>query len=167
MVDNFKKKILFISPGIDTGGAEKQLALLAKGLIGQGFTCLIVSLTKPQDDKKLADFRGLETITFDCQKRLWLPLTMWRLRKAIVDFKPDVIQGWMYVGNIVASVLRYGIDARVYHSLRASNMDHKRYKFKVWVNCILSKYVDGVVVNSCPQKPFLSKSFFFLRRSTY
>ena len=39
-----KKKIVFITPGVETGGAEKQLALLAKGLSQNGFLPLIISL---------------------------------------------------------------------------------------------------------------------------
>ena len=60
-----KKKIVFITPGIETGGAEKQLALLAKGLSQEGFLPLIIALSQSERRQRLSDFDGLQVVEID------------------------------------------------------------------------------------------------------
>ncbi len=143
-----KKKIVFITPGVETGGAEKQLALLAKGLSQNGFAPLIIALSISEERQRLSDFDGLQVVEINCRKLSQLASAMWKIRRTVKDHKPDVIQGWMYAGNIMASIIGVGIEAQVYHSLRASNMDAKRYGRIIKLNAFLSGYADGVVVNS-------------------
>ena len=143
-----KKKIVFITSGVETGGAEKQLALLAKGLSQNGFLPLIISLSQSERRQRLTDFDDLQVVEINCRKFSQLASAIWKIRRIIKDHKPDVIQGWMYVGNIMASIIGVGIDAQVYHSLRASNMDTKRYGRMIRFNAFLSHYADGVIANS-------------------
>jgi glycosyltransferase involved in cell wall biosynthesis len=143
-----KKKIVFITPGVETGGAEKQLALLAKGLSQNGFAPLIIALSLSERRQRLSDFDGLQVVEINCRKLSQLASAMWKIRRTVKDHKPDVIQGWMYAGNIMASIIGVGIEAQVYHSLRASNMDAKRYGRMIKLNAFLSGYADGVVANS-------------------
>ena len=143
-----KKKIVFITPGVETGGAEKQLALLAKGLSQNGFAPLIIALSLSERSQRLSDFDGLQVVEINCRKLSQLASAMWKIRRTVKDHKPDVIQGWMYAGNIMASIIGVGIEAQVYHSLRASNMDAKRYGRMIKLNAFLSGYADGVVANS-------------------
>lgn len=143
-----KKKIVFITPGVETGGAEKQLALLAKGLSQIGFVPLIIALSQSSRCQRLSDFDGLQVIEINCRQLFQLASAIWKIRRTVKDHKPDVIQGWMYAGNIMASIAGFGIDAQVYHSLRASNMDAKRYGPIIKLNAILSGYADAVVANS-------------------
>ena len=143
-----KKKIVFITPGVGIGGAEKQLASLAKGLSQNGFCPLIIALSHSERGQRLSDFDGLKVVEINCQKTSEVASAMWKIRGAVKDHKPDVIQGWMYAGNIMASIIGVGIDAQIYHSLRASDMDAKRYGRIVKLNAFLSGYVDGVIANS-------------------
>ena len=143
-----KKKIVFITPGVETGGAEKQLALLAKGLSQNGFAPLIIALSLSEGRQRLSDFDGLKVVEINCRKLSQLASAMWKIRRTVKDHKPDVVQGWMYAGNIMASIIGVGIEAQVYHSLRASNMDAKRYGRMIKLNAFLSGYADGVVANS-------------------
>ena len=143
-----KKKIVFITTSIEPGGAERQLALLAKGLAQNGFVPLIIALSKSMKSQRLSDFDGLQVVEINCRKLFQLASAMWKIRRIVKDHKPDVIQGWMYAGNIMASIAGVGIDAQVYHSLRASNMDAKRYGRIIKLNAFLSTYADGVIANS-------------------
>ena len=143
-----EKKIVFITPGVEIGGAEKQLALLAKGLSQDGFVPLIIALSQSRSCQRLSDFDGLQVIEINCRQLSQLAFAIWKIRRTIQDHKPDVIQGWMYAGNIMASIVSFGINAQVYHSLRASDMDAKRYGPIIKLNAFLSKYADGIVANS-------------------
>ena len=143
-----RKKIVFITPGVEIGGAEKQLALLAKGLSQDGYAPLIIALSQSRSCQRLSDFDGLQVIEINCRQLSQLPFAIWKIRRTIQDHKPDVIQGWMYAGNIMASIVSFGINAQVYHSLRASDMDAKRYGPIIKLNAFLSGYADGIVANS-------------------
>ena len=143
-----KKKIVFITPGVETGGAEKQLALLATGLSHTGFVPLIIALSQTKKHQRLSDFDGLQVVEINCRKLSRFASAIWKIRRAVKDHKPDIIQGWMYAGNIMASIAGVGIDSQVYHSLRASNMDAKRYGRMIRLNSFLSGHADGVIANS-------------------
>ena len=143
-----RKKIVFITPGIETGGAEKQLALLAKGLSQKGFAPLIVALSKSRGHQRLSDFDCLQVVEINCRQFSQLTSAIWKVRCAVKNYKPDVIQGWMYAGNIMASIVGVGIGTQIYHSLRASDMDVKRYGSMIKLNALLSGYADGVIANS-------------------
>ncbi|MED5368060.1 MAG: glycosyltransferase, partial [Pseudomonadota bacterium] len=142
------KKIVFITPGVETGGAEKQLALLAKGLSQNGFVPLIIALSLPEGRQRLSDFDCLQVVEINCRKLSQRASAIWKIRRLVKDHDPEIIQGWMYAGNIMASIIGAGTDAQVYHSLRASNMDAKRYGRMIKLNAFLSGYADGVIANS-------------------
>jgi len=147
-----RKKIVFITSGLGVGGAETQLAMLAKGLIEKEFDILIISLSKWEQNTVHSDFDGLRIMQFNLKPRLGFLVSFLFLLNAIRVEKPHIIQGWMYAGNIVASVAGAFFNARVYHSIRASNMDDKRYARQVWLSAKLSVFASAIVVNS--QKGF-------------
>ena len=143
-----KTKIVFLTTGVQTGGAERQLAILAKGLTARDFDPVIISLTGPNTAGMLADFGGLNVIELDCQPRLENLPNLFRLNRIIKDCKADIIQGWMYGGNIFASIFGYNTGAKIYHAVRASDMDQNRYGRRIWVNAKLTPPVKAVIANS-------------------
>ena len=78
-----KKRIVFITPGITTGGAEKQLALLAKGLLRDDFSPLIVVLSKSESGQRLSDFDGLHVVEINCRKLLNLASALRQVRVTV------------------------------------------------------------------------------------
>ncbi|MDG1003447.1 MAG: glycosyltransferase [Emcibacteraceae bacterium] len=143
-----KTKIVFLTPGIQTGGAERQLAYLAKGLMALNFDVLVISLTSVERQNHLLDFNEINVVQLDFKKNINLLFSMHKLRKIIKNFSPDIVQGWMYSGNIVATICSFGMGVDLYHSLRASNMDLRRYGFKIWLNGKLAAFAKAVIVNS-------------------
>lgn len=142
------RKIVFITSGVQTGGAEKQLSLLAKGLKEHEFEPTIISLSKANTTEILPDFEGLPVIQFNLEPNLGLLKSLNQVRTALRIHKPDILQGWMYAGNIVASITGGGIVPNIYHSVRASNMDTKRYGKQIWLNSKLSAFSKAVTANS-------------------
>ena len=62
------KNIVFVTPGIQMGGAERQLALLAGGLRDRGFKPTIISLSSASNP--LPEFESLETYVCPLEKGL-------------------------------------------------------------------------------------------------
>ena len=143
-----KKKIVFITSGIGIGGAEKQLAILARGLMARQYQVTIISLSTDAKNDILPDFQTLTTIQYDFETGRKLPHSILGLRSILYENNPDIVQGWMYGGNIAASLASIGICRRVYHAVRASNMDSARYGLQIWANAILSYTSQAIVANS-------------------
>ena len=66
-----------------------------------------------------------------------------------MKFKPTVILGWMYGGNIFAFFCKLFVPfTPLYIGIRASNMDNRRYKFQKYFNKWISIFASGAIYNS-------------------
>ena len=96
-----RTKVLHIVSGLAVGGAEQSLLRLCQSL--SQVDCEVASLS---DSMALAD---------EFPRRVWrynLRQAPWRAARELGDlikqakeFGPDVVQGWMYHGNLVASLV--------------------------------------------------------------
>ena len=143
-----KKRIAFITSGLSVGGAEKQLAMLARGLKSQGYETLLISLTKPPQGKYVAELAGLNVIFVEMSTFFSLVKGVFRIRKIFAELKPDYVHGWMFAGNIIASLVGLMFGYKFFHSIRASNMDRKRYRFQIFFNRLFSYFALAVISNS-------------------
>lgn len=95
-------KILHIITDLFRGGAETMLYKLVEALpIGSGFEHSIISMT----DVNMFDFdsMGVEVVNLGMRRRAPSLNALRMLRKTVRFVNPDLIQGWMYHGNIAAS----------------------------------------------------------------
>jgi len=96
-------RIAFVTTGLGQGGAEVMLHKLLERLDRRMFEPAVFSL------------RGEETFA-PVLRRLGVPVhlgglghglpKLWSLRQAFSDFAPQVVQGWMYHGNVAALLAR-------------------------------------------------------------
>ena len=99
-------RIFFVTTGLSIGGAETTLFRVATRLDGARFEPMIVSL---MDDRGYApDLReaGIPVTSLGFTNRLPTPARFIRLIESIRGFRPDVMMGWMYHGNLAASLGR-------------------------------------------------------------
>jgi glycosyltransferase involved in cell wall biosynthesis len=121
-------KILILIRALTAGGAERQVAVLARGLRRQGH------------DVKVAVFYGGGVLEADLdhadvplidlgKKGRWDTLGfLWRLVRMIRRERPDVIYSWLPVANILTVLLKPLFPrVKVVWALCASNMDLDRY----------------------------------------
>lgn len=149
-----RKKILFITSGMQTGGAERQLVLLAAGMRDRGHRVTILSLSTISDQKSVIDCGSLPVLTISLRKSVFLLCDIAALLLAAKRVKPDIIQGWMYTGNIISSLVATFLRKPHLHSLRASNMDTNRYRLQMRLNAFLSPLPKKIVANSHAGKNF-------------
>lgn len=95
-------RILFVSTGLATGGAEKQLRALLGQLLEKGVEAGVVSLASPGPVSQEIAALGIPHWHLDLEGVWRLPLAAWRLAMIVRRFRPDVVQGWMYHGNLAA-----------------------------------------------------------------
>ncbi len=87
-----------IIPTLDRGGAEKQLSLLATGLPRDRFDVHVAVLTRTGPLEAGLQVAGIP-VHFIHKRGKFDPLAWRRLRRLILDLKPDVVHTWLFAGN--------------------------------------------------------------------
>lgn len=108
-------RVLVISTGLARGGAEAALARITTSAEAAKSFVAVVSLGETGFWGNALRARGIEVYSLDVHPR-GVIRAIQTLRAIISKHKPDIVQGWMYHGNLVASLI-----ARV----------HRRSSFRV------------------------------------
>ncbi len=96
--------ITHVITGLTVGGAERALhSLLTGGLEGQTVNRVISLMDMGHYGLRLRE-AGIEVIGLDMKLGFPTPAVIVRLRRALRAAPPDIIQGWMYHGNLAASL---------------------------------------------------------------
>ena len=104
-------KIIHIITDLDTGGAEIMLYKLLKSLQDETIESAVISLMGRGKITERIEALGVKVETLDLgqgERPSWQ--TIKKLRQFIKAFNPDIVQGWMYHGNIVATVAVFLFD---------------------------------------------------------
>jgi len=99
---NRRIKLAFIITGLSTGGAEMMLYKLLSRLNREQFEPVVISL---RDYGTLGDrFTALAipVYTIGMKSGIPTPVAIWRLIEIMRRLNPDLLQGWMYHGNLAA-----------------------------------------------------------------
>jgi glycosyltransferase involved in cell wall biosynthesis len=144
--------VLHVISGLGLGGAERMLVETAIGLQRRGLAQHVVSLRGRghyADDLESAGV-PVSIIEIACAPQVLSAL--WQLRKVVHRLHPDIIQGWMYHGDLAAMVAHLVAQGRsrrrLCWNIRASNMDDARYTKLIRACGWLSRWPDVIVANS-------------------
>jgi len=144
--------VLHVISGLGTGGAETMLVQLAGQLRVRGLSQHVVSLnaqTELAGDLRAA---GVDLTITGAKSLPSFPAAMRSLSRSANQLRPRVIQGWMYHGNLAASLGHNLCPSKggrsLFWNLRASNMDARRYARIIRLSALLSRQVDVVIANS-------------------
>src|SRR5262249_804014 len=94
----------FVVTGLLTGGAEMRLYKLLKALPRTSWEPMVFCLSQAGEPATLIRQLGVEVVELGLQAGTpWrLPRALTRGRKALRDFQPALVCGWMYHGNLAA-----------------------------------------------------------------
>lgn len=146
-------RLLFLNRQFGHGGAERQLIELLKGIDKSHFSIAVATFYEGgplyQEIKDIADVQLLPLY----KRHRWDILSfLWRLRRAVHAFRPQIIHGYMGVANQISLLMGRLFGAKVVWGMRASNMDLQHYdwlfRLSFRIECFLSRFVDLIVVNS-------------------
>src|SRR5687768_3993196 len=96
------RTIVHVIPGLGVGGAEAMVAKLIPRMDAARWSSSVVSLTGRGVHGDALERSGARVSTLDMRSRYPGVGTVLRLRAAIRESAPDLIQGWMYHGNLAA-----------------------------------------------------------------
>jgi glycosyltransferase involved in cell wall biosynthesis len=148
-------KVLHVITGLETGGAERMLANLCIASHRAGGAPVVVALCPGGSQYDRLCAAGIRTITLGMTRGVPSVASLFRLARLIRDEAPDVVQSWMYHADLYALLalwLSGRRRTRLYWGIRCSDMDFRRYRLALRVTvricALLSRFVDGIVVNS-------------------
>lgn len=149
-------RVLHVISGVNTGGAERFLAELAPLLRERGISQEIYSLSGDGTMAPVFEKRGFVVHKpYFGRSALNGVKLLFDLAKVIDDFKPDIIQGWMYHGDLFALLARHLSRLRkskLVWNIRCSDLRLEDYSLQLRIvirGCAhFSKRPDLVIANS-------------------
>lgn len=145
------ERILHVLPGLLVGGAERALERLLQAGLADRFENHVVALGG--DGEMRASFeRAGVPVHFQPSGNPLSSLLF--LRRCVKTIRPHIVQGWMYHGNLAASVTSLQMSGRptvfwnVRQSLSATDADRPGTRAAIRLGAPLSRTARGIIYNS-------------------
>jgi len=147
-------RIVHIINNLETGGAEMTLFRLLKETDREKFEPLVISLVGMGTLGHQIRDMGIEVVVLGATRRRIELGTLFRLRRELKRFKPQVIQSWMYHSNLAAMLARLLMPARVplawniRHSLHDISFEPWMTRQVIRVGAQTARWAQSIVSNS-------------------
>ena len=147
------------------GGAQRQLANLAKGLVGRGHDVIVVTYyADPPLETELAR-AGVEVRNLRKRGRWDLLGPIARFVRLVRTTRPAVLHGYLDTANILVVLAKAACPStKVVWGMRASDMQWERYDWlhRLSPACerLLARYADLLIVNSHAGSKYLADRGF-------
>ena len=168
-------RITHIITDLYTGGAEIMLYKLLKSLQDETIESSVISLMGRGKITKQIEALGIKVETLDLEQgELPSWQTIKKLRKFMLAFNPDIAQGWMYHGNIAATVAVFLFKpirrkVKLFWNVRQTLYDIKKEKqqtkWVIYLSRWLSVFSTSVIYNSTVSMQQHNKIGFLKRNS--
>ncbi|MEM7176196.1 MAG: glycosyltransferase [Pseudomonadota bacterium] len=143
-----RAEVCHVITGLETGGAERSLYLLLQGEVGRLFRHRVISLTGAGSYGAMIRDLGIPVTALEMRGRPWRLL---RLRLSRMIGHPALVQGWMYHGNIAASLAgwrRARVVWNIRHSLEDLAGESPGTRRAIALSACLSRRPDRILYNS-------------------
>ncbi|MDZ4121148.1 MAG: glycosyltransferase, partial [Candidatus Cloacimonadaceae bacterium] len=143
-------RLIFVCTTIDRGGAEILLLNIARQLVKEHAVTVIYLKGKASLGADFAAL-GIRPIRFSLQNLIPIFRALWQGPKSI-------LQGWMYHGNILATMLyllsggRNTLYWSIHHSALAYASDAPSNALKLRLTALLSRLPDNIIYVSAPTR---------------
>lgn len=147
-------KVLHVITGLSTGGAERTLLNVLSGGLANQFDSSVVSLRDEGTIGTHISELGVPVYSLCMRGGVPKTGTVARLRRVVTAISPDVIQGWMYHGNLAASLAallaprKPAVAWNVRHSLYELHTEKFLTRQIIRANRGWSRHVDSIIYNS-------------------
>ncbi len=158
MASRTKQTIYHIIPRIEYGGTERMVTqIMTSAKISSSWRQVLYVMKdeSAENIQQLMD-AGCELRVLPIGKSklgavIGIIKSILKLRRDCRQERPAVIMGWLYYGNILASMIN-AKGALTIHNIRNSGFDTRAYKatlrWALWINAMMSKRADLTVYNS-------------------
>jgi len=150
------RKIFVVTAGLRGGGAEAMLARLATARPSIADEITVVSLIPAEAHVARLVAGGVEVLELRFDKAGGIVTGLFKLARLIAERRPQIVQGWMYHGDLAALVALAlsgrRRDTHLVWGIRCSAMDWRSYgpglALVVKACALLSRWPDMVTANS-------------------
>lgn len=119
--------IVHVIAGLNTGGAETFLCRLLETLRPPKWEHTVICLLG--EGSLSARASAAATVHYlGMQKSRVSPTELWRLRRLLQNARPNLIHGWMYHSNLLATLAELGMRVPVIWGVRQSLYEIKHEK---------------------------------------
>ncbi len=145
------RKILHIVTGLGTGGAEAMLVKLLKKLDRRKFRSSVLSLMERGALADTLEAEGIPVEFLGLRPPLPSPLALFRLGDIVRRQKPDLLQGWMYHGNLAATIGGWftgnstPVAWNVHHALYSLSMEKFTTAMVIRLSIPMSRTASGIL----------------------
>jgi glycosyltransferase involved in cell wall biosynthesis len=149
--------ILYVTAGLRGGGAEAMLTRLATATPGVADEVIVVSLLPAEAHVERLRAAGVTVVELTFDRAAGVARGLVELAKLIAARRPDIVQGWMYHGDLAALVALIMSGrrrrTRLVWSIRCTALDLRQYggfglRLVVKACTLLSGWPDLVTANS-------------------
>jgi glycosyltransferase involved in cell wall biosynthesis len=138
-------RVLFVVSGLGLGGAERQIVLLSRELVRAGHDVGIYTLTQKSTRTDELAGSGVDLVMDHKRQRLDFGVVA-RLRRHILAWRPDIVHGFLYDGDIYSRLAGCGTRVAVLNSER--NDDYALSLVQRMGYHLTGLLCDGIVANS-------------------
>ena len=149
-------RVLFIISDLDLGGAQKQVVEISRQLVRHGHDAAIFTLNNVVPRARDLEGSGVELVVEQKQSKLDRRVLA-KLRRYIKDWKPDIIHGFLFDGDVYGRIAAIGTGVPVLNSERSSN--YTISKTQRIAHLATKPFVHGVVANSHEGSAFAQKLY--------
>lgn len=148
------RRVTHVITHLQAGGAERMLLKLLASMDTSRYTSRVVSLMGEGTIAAPLRKLGIPVDAMGCRRGIPSLAALNRLRRILRDDPPDVLQGWMYHGNLAAQIGRTmaGLTCpliwNVRHTPGEFDEENVRTSAAVWLSARLSSRVTAIVYNS-------------------
>jgi glycosyltransferase involved in cell wall biosynthesis len=98
------RKVIHIITGLNTGGAERALYNILQGGLAVRYRSVVISLADEGRYGPMLKKLGVEVFSLNMKRGIPSISALLKLRSILKKHHPAFIQGWMYHGNLIASL---------------------------------------------------------------
>ncbi|HEY9812349.1 MAG TPA: glycosyltransferase [Candidatus Sericytochromatia bacterium] len=146
-----KLVVLHIITGLSTGGAEMMLYKVLSKTNRLRFDPIVVSLIDRGTLGDRIEALGIPVYIAGMKAGMPTPAGIWRLANTVRQINPDLIQGWMYHGNLAAQLASiFCVNKKpvlwgIHHSITALTSEKKLTQFIIKLGALLSQKTTKVI----------------------
>jgi glycosyltransferase involved in cell wall biosynthesis len=146
-------RVCYFSSGLGIGGAEFALLRLCRALRAKNIETTVVSVSGVGALGEQFTSEGIAVMTLDMARIGEAAYARRRTKHHLGQYRPQLVHGWMYHGNLAASLLSRvdGVQRPVLWGIRQSllgNRDKLSTRLLIRLSAALSARPDAIVYNS-------------------
>jgi len=142
-------RVVLLTTNLAPGGAESQVALLARGLRRRGWDVSVISLLRPTAFERELVSAGVPVFCLEMRPGLPDPLAFARLVAILRRLRPQIVHGHMFHANILARAVRLLCPVPVVistaHSIVESSRRSAQARHREWLYRLTSPLADATV----------------------